>query len=247
MSLSRTACNYKRKLDDDSQIETLLLELAERKPRWGFGLMYQWIRRKGHKWNHKRIYRVYCKLALNLRIKPKKRLPTRHPKPLRQVQGKNDFWSVDFMSDSLDNGRKFRTLNIIDDFNRESLGIEVDYSLPALRVTRMLDQVASWRGYPKHLRIDNGPEFISSALARWAKKHSVSLAFIEPGKPAQNAYIERFNRTFRQDVLDFYLFSSLDEVRTISTNWMIEYNSERPHSSLNHLTPWEYLEQTNQK
>lgn len=123
----------------------------------------------------------------------------------------------------------------------------MDYSLPALRVIRVLDQIAQWRGYPKHLRIDNGPEFVSSALAKWATQHHVSLAFIQPGKPAQNAYIERFNRTFRQDVLDLYVFTTLNEVRRLSTQWMIEYNAERPHLALNNLTPWEYLKTANKK
>lgn len=239
--LSRTCYGYQPKKGDDQEIKELLMRLAESKPRWGFGLMSRWIKREGYRWNHKRIYRVYRELSLNLRIKPKKRLPQRHPDPLSQPLGKNEFWSMDFMQDSLESGRKFRTLNVIDDFNRESLSLEIDYSLPAQRVIRALDQIAGWRGYPKHIRVDNGPEFVSTALASWAQQHDVTLAFIQPGKPAQNAYIERFNRTFRQDVLDLYLFKNLEEVRNISTQWMIEYNAERPHMALNNMTPWEYL------
>lgn len=242
--VSRTGYAYQSTRQGDDSVKVLLLRLAESKPRWGFGLMFRWIRRQGYCWNHKRVYRIYCALALNLRIKPKRRLPSRNPKPLIQPSRKNEFWSMDFMQDSLENGRRFRTLNVIDDFNRESLSIEIDYSLPARRVMRALDQIAEWRGYPRHLRIDNGPEFVSSALAKWADKHNVVLAFINPGKPAQNGYIERFNRTYRQDVLDLYLFKNLQEVRNISTRWMIEYNEQRPHMALNNMTPWEFLEQS---
>ncbi len=158
----------------------------------------------------------------------------------------NTCWSMDFMRDSLVSGGSYRTLNIIDDFNREALGIEIDRSLPAERVTRKLDCIAEWRGYPKYIRVDNGPEFISHKLHQWAEKHHVDLDFINPGKPAQNAYIERFNRTYREDVLDLYLFSDLDEVRERTTRWMYEYNAERPHESLGHeslgnKTPYEFL------
>ena len=241
LGISRTAYCYRRKKTDDEQIGGLLQRLAASKPRWGFGKMVTWLRRQGYPWNHKRVRRVYCELELNLRIKPKKRLPSRTPQPLWVPGAPNEHGSMDFMQDSLHTGRKFRALNVIDDFNRESLSIEIDYSLPAERVVRALDQVAEWRGYPNYLRIDNGPEFISQKLEDWAEKHGVTLDFIQPGKPAQNAYIERFNRTYREDVLDMYLFSHLDEVRDITTRWMYEYNSDRPHESLNDMTPWEYM------
>ena len=145
------------------------------------------------------------------------------------------------MSDSLSCGKRFRTLNVLDDFNRESLSIEVDFSLPATRVTRVLEQIASARGYPKFLRVDNGPEFISKTLAQWCQKNQVMLNHVEPGKPAQNGYIERFNRTYREDVLDQYWFKDLNEVRQMTEQWMVIYNGERPHSSLQNQTPWEFL------
>jgi putative transposase len=148
------------------------------------------------------------------------------------------------MSDSLFCGRRFRTFNVIDDFNREALAIEVDVGLSAERVRRVLDRVVAWRGYPSKLRMDNGPEFISNTLADWAEEHDIELAFIQPGKPTQNSYIERFNRTFRDDfrdeVLNRYVFSGLSEVRARTENWMNEYNEERPHDSLGDLTPREY-------
>ena len=144
------------------------------------------------------------------------------------------------MSDSLSNGRAFRTLNILDDYNREALWIEVDTSIPAERVMRVLEVLLLWRGTPRQIRMDNGPELISQRLAKWAQEHHIALAHIQPGKPAQNAYIERFNRTFREDVLDAYLFDDLQEVRAITEHWLHEYNTIRPHDALQGLTPQQY-------
>ena len=144
------------------------------------------------------------------------------------------------MHDALMCGRRFRTFNVTDDFNREALAIEIDLNLPAQRIVRVLDRIALERGYPLKLRLDNGPELISLALALWAEQHRIQLEFIETGKPTQNAFIERFNRTYRTEVLDFYLFRTLTEVRQITENWLSQYNSERPHQSLGNLTPEEY-------
>lgn len=236
--ISRCALRYGAKVRDDGEIENALRELAEKHRRWGFWKMYQRLRLDGHGWNHKRVWRVYCQMGLNIRVKPKKRLPSRNPKPLVQPDAPNLCWSLDFMWDNLTNGRAFRTLNVIDDFNREVLWIEVDTSLPSQRVERVLDMIAAERGsYPDAIRSDNGSEFIAHTLADWAKKHEVLLDFIEPGKPAQNGYIERFNRTFRDEVLDAYLFENLQQVRDIAEAWMLEYNYDRPHDSLGGLTP----------
>lgn len=130
---------------------------------------------------------------------------------------------------------------MVDDFNREALAIEIDLNLPAPRVIRVLERLVAWRGYPDKLRMDNGPEFISSALAEWAEEHDIELEFIQPGKPTQNSYVERFNRTYRDEILNMYVFRTLNEVRERTENWIREYNEERPHNSLNDLTPWEYL------
>ena len=227
--------------DTKTEITELLMRLADSHKRWGFGLMFRWLRRQGYTWNHKRVYKIYCELALNLRIKPKKRLPVRTPVPLHQPAQPNSFWSMDFMSDSLASGRKFRTLNVLDDFNRESLAIEIDYSLPAESVVRVLDHVALTRGYPEFIRVDNGPEYVSQRLLEWAAQHGVTISHIQPGKPAQNGYIERFNRTYREDILGQYWFSNLEEVRNITDEWMNMYNGERPHSSLGDKTPWEFM------
>lgn len=144
------------------------------------------------------------------------------------------------MSDSLSNGRAIRTLNIIDDYNREVLWIEVDHSLPAERVVRVLENLLLWRAAPKQIRMDNGPEFISKRLENWAKEKQIELRHIQPGKPAQNAYFERFNRMFREDVLDAYLFDDLDKVRLIAEHWLEDYNTIRPHEALQGLSPRQY-------
>jgi putative transposase len=240
LNLSRSVFRYQAKRPEDGPVREALQALAERNPRWGFEKMSDLLKQQHPEWNHKRIRRIYCDLRLNLRIKPKKRLPARNPLPLQQPDRANQCWSLDFMSDSFAGGRKFRTLNIIDDFNREVLWIEVDTSLPAERVIRTLEMIAAERGYPVKIRMDNGPELISSALANWAKDKGVVLAHIQPGKPAQNAYIERFNRTFREDVLDAYIFQSLDEVRDIVGPWIEEYNAVRPHHSLQGLSPIQF-------
>lgn len=243
MNLSRSVFRYQARKRDEQELVHELLAMAERKPRWGFGKMADYLKNKGFGWNHKRIYRVYCELRLNLRVKPKKRLPKRMPQVLSQPETANRSWSLDFMSDSLTSGRAFRTLNILDDFNREVLWIEVDTSLPAERVVRILETLIAWRGCPIQIRMDNGPELISHRLATWAQEHHITLAHIQPGKPAQNAYIERFNRTFREEVLDAYLFSSLEQVRQIVEAWIEEYNLIRPHEALQGLSPYQFAAQ----
>ncbi|QHM75182.1 hypothetical protein C7M52_01131 [Mixta theicola] len=163
-----------------------------------------------------------------------------NPTPLVTPEALNQSWPVDFMHDALVCGRHFRTFNVVDDFNREALSIEIDLNLPAPRVVRVLDRIAANRGYPVVLCMGNGPEFISLALAEWAEKHVVKLELIQPGKPTQNAFIERFNRTYRTEILDFYLFRTLNQVREITEKLLSEYNCERPHESLNNMTPEEY-------
>jgi len=241
VGLSRSVYRYQPDTKADQPIVEALLELAHQKPELGFAKLFQILRRQGHRWNHKRVHRLYCALKLNKRRKGKRRLPTRNPTPLQVSAIANECWSADFMSDALWCGRRFRTFNVVDDFNREALAIEVDLNLPAQRVIRVLERVALWRGYPQKLRLDNGPEMISIALAEWAETHGVSLKFIRPGKPMENGFIERFNRSYREAVLDMYVFRRLEEVREQSERWMKEYNEERPHESLGNLTPREYL------
>lgn len=239
--LCRSVYGYRPRPSDDGEVIEALVCLAQQYPRYGFGKLFALVRRRQPAWNHKRVYRVYCALKLNLRRKGKKRLPSRHPEKLAVPAAVNTCWSADFMSDALMSGQKFRTFNVLDDFNREALAIEIDTSLPAARVVRVLEQVSAWRGYPARLRLDNGPELISVALADWAERRGVELEFIEPGKPTQNSFIERFNRTYREEVLDFYIFSSLAEVREITESWLRQYNEQRPHEALGNLAPSEYL------
>jgi putative transposase len=203
------------------------------------------LRRKGFGWNNKRVYRIYCELKLNLRKRPKKRLPSREKLALVQPALTNTCWSLDYMSDALMNGRRFRTVNVLDDCNREALGIRASFSLPAERVTEFLDEIAARRGYPNQLRVDNGPENISTVMWLWSQKHSVTIQYIQPGKPAQNAYIERFNRTYREEVLDMNLFYDINHVQMITDEWLVKYNGVRPHESLGNLTPWEFSEKLN--
>jgi putative transposase len=224
----------------DEPLAQELRQLAEKQPRWGCDKMTDYLKNTGHAWNHKRIRRVYRALSLHLKRKPKKRLPARVPQILAVPEQVNQTWSLDFMSDALSNGRTFRTFNVIDDFNREALWIEVDTSLPAERVVRVLDQLLSWRAKPTRIRMDNGPELISQRLENWAKEKQIELLHIQPGKPAQNAYIERFNRTYREEVLDAYLFDDLQEVRYITERWLEDYNTIRPHEALQGLPPRQF-------
>ncbi len=209
----------------------------EKNPRHGFGLPYSIFQNQGQPWGKTLLWRVYCELKLNLPRRGKKRLPDRIREPLEVPRVPNDTWSADFMADSLWSGRRFRTFNVMDDYNRQALRIEIDRSLPAARVIRALDQLIELRGKPKRLRMDNGPEFVSKALADWAQRQAVILQFIQPGKPTQNAYIERFNRTYRTEVLDCYVFDSLDEVRRMTEDWMHRYNHELPHEALGRIPP----------
>ena len=237
--VSETCYRYQPKLGgENAVIADLLVRLTHNQRNWGFGLCYLYLRNvKGFQWNHKRVYRIYRELELNLRIKPKKRLVRQKPEPLSVPEAINDCWSMDFMHDQLSDSRSYRLFNVIDDFNREGLAIEVDFSLPASRVIRALDQVIEWRGKPNRIRCDNGPEYISNLLADWAKSNGIELAFIQPGNPQQNAYVERYNRTVRYDWLNHYLFESIDEVQRHATNWLWTYNNERPNMALNGITP----------
>ncbi len=237
--ISETCYRYQPKLsDENAEIADWLIRLTHNQRNWGFGLCFLHLRNvKGYPWNHKRVYRIYCELELNLRIKPKKRLVREKPEPLAVPAAINEIWSMDFMHDQLSDGRSYRLFNVIDDFNREGLGIEVDFSLPGERVIRSLEQIIEWRGKPRALRCDNGPEYVSGALQAWAEKRGIDVEYIQPGKPQQNAYIERYNRTVRYDWLGQYLFDTVAEVQDFATRWLWTYNHERPNMGLGGITP----------
>lgn len=239
LSLTRSQFYYRSKKDDKDVIEALQ-ELAFKHPSYGFRKLFAYLRRSGKSWNHKRVYRVYKLLKLNRKRRGKRRLPARVKQPLTQQSLINQSWSMDFMSDSMVGNRKFRTLNVMDDCSREVLAIEIDTSLSSKRVIRTLERIIEQRGMPATIRTDNGPEFTSKDLELWSLDKGINIQFIQPGKPMQNGYIERFNRLYREAVLDAYLFFDLSEVRILTDEWIEEYNNKRPHESLGNMTPFEW-------
>ena len=227
----------------DAELIGALGALVENRPSRGFWKCHKMLRRQGQGWNHKRTYRVYCLMELNHRRRAKKRLPKRHRVALYVPREPDTVWSADFVADALYNGRRFRTFNVVDDFNREALHIEIDTSITSERLVRVFRRIQAERPLPQVLRTDNGPEFLGEAFTEWAKQAGMAIRYIQPGKPNQNAYIERFNRTYRDELLDQHLFASLEDVREATYWWMIEYNEQRPHDSLGDLTPMEAREQ----
>jgi putative transposase len=239
--LTRSAFYYDRRPRTDAPVIEAIQLYAEENPRHGFDKLYPVLRTRGPGFGKHRLYRVYCSLRLNLKRRGKRRLPARVREPLVIPAQPNETWSIDFMSDALWCGRRFRTFNVLDDFNREALRIEIDTNLPAARIVRALDELVQIRGRPKRLRLDNGPELVSEALERWARGLGIELTFIQPGKPMQNGIIERFNRTYREEVLDCYVFETLGEVRRMTADWIVRYNEQRPHEALGNLSPRQYL------
>lgn len=241
VGLSRSVNRYEPKRRDDSEIIEALGALAEHHPRFGFRKLFVLLRKSGHPWNHKRVWRVYCSMKLNRRRRFKKRYRPKAPAALLQPIRPNQAWSADFMSDALYDGRAFRIFNVLDDYNREALRVEVDISLTAERITRVLDQLVRVRGRAERIRVDRGPEFTSARFCAWCVNNAVELEYIQPGKPSQNGFIERFNGSYRDGVLDAWVFTDLDQVREESERWLEEYNTIRPHESLGDISPIEFL------
>ena len=242
ISLSKAGFYHKPKQRDDSTIIASLNQNVEAHPQEGFWLSYYRFRNQGYSWNHKRVFRIYQSMGLSLRRKKKKRLPARVKEPLQVPETINDTWSIDFMNDALDNKRKFRSFNIMDDHNREALHVEIEYSFPSSRVVYILNRLTKKRGQPRKIRMDNGPEFIAKILQNWAQVKGIDFHYIQPGKPTQNAFIERLNRTYRENVLDAYIFDNLMEVRDQTEIWMEDYNNYRPHKSLGNKPPKQYAD-----
>lgn len=239
VNMSRSSWYYKSRLDD-SEIVTKLEEMVENYPSRGFENYYHRIRREGIKWAWCRILRVYREMGLVRRTKKRVYLPDAQRKPLQQPERHNETWSMDFMSDALIDGRTFRILNIMDDYNRECLLSQGSISFPAKRVINHLEQLKEEVGLPIYIRTDNGPEFTSNDYKEWCKINNVTPVYAEPGKPTQNGYIERLNRTFREDVLDAYMFTSIHQFNIISEKWKDDYNEYHPHQSLEHKSPREF-------
>ncbi len=236
LNLSASVHHYVPKPKNDAEVIEHMMRVVDRNPTWGFDLTYDRMVEEGTTAKHKRVRRLYREAKLHLRRRTKRRVPERVKDPIVLPIGPNITWSMDFMSDALVSGRKYRTFNVIDDFNREALCIAIDTSLPAARVIRELDQLIAWRGKPERLRMDNGPEFIAHAA-----KNDIVFTYIQPGMPMQNGLIERFNKTYRTEVLNAWIFERLDQVRFITQEWMWRYNNQRPHRSLLRLSPRAFL------
>ena len=241
LKMNRSSLTY-QSVKDDKYLEEQLLQLGKDHPREGFWKCYFRLRNQGDKTNHKRMHRVYRNLGLSLRRKAKKRLPQRVKEALEVPLHFTHTWSIDFMSDALSTGSKFRSFNVIDDFNREILFIEVDYSLKSSRVIWVLRHLIHKHGKPAKIRMDNGPEFIAKIAGEFSEMFGIEFKYIEPGKPTQNAFIERFNKSYREGVLDSYLFDRIEEVREVTEEWVFDYNHLRPHDALKGMPPVAYRE-----
>jgi putative transposase len=243
----RKACNvatcnrktFRRVLrcTDDAALLQRLKELAAERRRFGYRRLQVFLREDGFLANHKRIFRVYAAANLQVRKRVKRRVALGRGDVPPPVSMPNQRWSLDFVHDTLQNARRLRTLNVVDDFTREALAIEVDTSISGARVTRVLDRIADERGLPKTIVMDNGTELTSLAMLAWAARHRVQLHYIAPGKPTQNAFVESFNGKFRDECLNDNVFTSLSEAREIIERWRVDYNECRPHRSLGQMTP----------
>ncbi len=241
--LSRAAY-YKRSKpasERDADVIDVLNKIVENHQRWGFWKCFSRLRLDGHQWNHKRVHRVYCHMGLNLPRRTKKRIPDRDRQPLDLAHKVNDCWALDFMHDSLYCGKAFRTLNVIDEANRECLAIDIGTSIPSTRLIRTLERLIDYYGKPQAIRLDNGPEMTSQQFMDWAQTRDIYIRYIQPGKPNQNAFIERFNRTYREEVLSAHLFDNIRQVQEITEQWLYEYNENRPHESLGNIPPTQFM------
>src|SRR5271154_3800358 len=243
IELYRATCRYRKRRSEDQPLRVRLRELAEARRRFGYRRLQILLEREGWQVNHKRVYRLYVEEKLSLRRKRgRKRSTVRQPLPAAVAA--NQVWSVDFMSDALSSGRRFRTLNIVDDYTRACLAIEVDTSLGGMRVVRVLEELQQRRGLPRQIRSDNGPEFVSRAVDQWAYEQGLQWHTIQPGRPMENGYVESFNGRFRDECLNENWFSDLADARDKIAQWQQDYNEQRPHSSLQYRTPMEFAAQS---
>ena len=237
MEIHRSYYYYQEK-KDDTEVEEAIRRAAEHGD--GFWKIFTRLRRDGKPWNHKKVYRVYKTMHYEKRVRLKKRLPARVKNPLEEPASPNETWSIDFVSDVLECGRKFRVLNVIDDRDRVSIGQEAAMSMPAKRVIRLLEAMIWDEGKPKNIRCDNGPEIISHDFQNWCKANEINILYTQPGYPTQNSSIERFNGSYRRAVLDMYIFRNLSDVKQKTEEWRHYYNEDRPHEALDNKTPAEF-------
>jgi len=240
MGISRSLFAYQSRRPDDTELKAKLVELAGQKRRYGYRRLHVLLLRQGLRVNRKRTYRIYREAGLAVRRRKRKRIAAVERKPAIAALSPNTSWSMDFVADGLADGRRIRCLNIVDDFSRECLAIEVDSSLTGRRVVQVMNRLSELRGLPQSITTDNGPEFAGKLLDEWAYNKGVHLNFIAPGKPTQNCFVESFNGKFRDECLNEHWFLSMRHAREVIENWRREYNEERPHSSLHNLTPNEF-------
>ena len=241
IGLSTATWRYQRQPDpiNEQLLERLTAHVSVR-PRFGYRRLHTLIDREGLHVNHKRVYGIYREAKLQVRRRRRKLLTRGERVPLPRPSRRAERWSMDFMIDTLADGRGFQTLNVVDDFTKECVAIEVDRSLPGLRVVRVLERLAETIGLPATLVMDNGPEFSGRVLDTWAYTRGVQLRFIRPGKPIENAFVESFNGKFRDECLNEHWFASVAEARTIIEAWRVDYNTVRPHSALRKATPEQF-------
>ena len=240
IAISRSLYRYRSRRPDCAELRRRMGEIAAVKRRYGYRRIHVLLRREGWEVNRKKTYRLYRELGLAVRRRKRKRIGPFERVPLPKPTAANQSWSMDFVADGLADGRKLRCLAIVDDFSRECLVIEVDTSITGTRVAAVLDRIADSRALPASITVDHGPEFEGQVLDAWAYARGVRLSFIRPGKPVENAYIESFNGKFRDECLNEHWFVTMAHARRVIENWRIEYNTERPHSSLGDRTPIEF-------
>jgi len=224
-------------------LQARIIELAQERRRFGYRRIHALLRREGQEVNHKRVYRLYSEANLAVKRRKKRKGVMVPREPLSLPTQRNEVWSMDFVMDALANGRRIKILTIVDDCTKESIDLVVDFGISGEYVTRILEQAARFRGYPKAIRTDQGPEFTGKALDQWAYEHGVQLKLIQPGKPTQNAFIESFNGKFRDECLNEHWFHTLSHARVVIKQWRVDYNEYRPHSMLGYKTPAEAAQQ----
>ena len=247
VGIYRSTYRYQRTLaEQDEALSCRMIELAQQRRRFGYRRIHALLRREGHEVNHKKVYRLYTEARLAVKRRKRRKGLVVPREPLMLPTRRNEVWSMDFVMDALAGGRRIKILAIVDDCTKESIDLVVDFGISGQYVTRVLDQAARFRGYPKAIRTDQGPEFTGKVLDQWAYEQGVELKLIQAGKPTQNAFIESFNGKFRDECLNEHWFHSLAHARAIIYEWRRDYNECRPHSMLGYKTPVEMAEKLNQ-
>ena len=241
IGLSSASFHYRsRRRDSDENLKQQITTIALERKRFGYRRVHQMLRREGIQVNHKRVYRLYSEAGLGVPKRKRRKGLAVERQPLTLPEAPNQTWSMDFVMDALETGRRIKCLTIVDDFSKECLDIPVAFGISGDEVVRTLDAVAAFRGYPASVRTDQGPEFTGKALDQWAYRNNVELKLIQPGKPTQNGFIESFNGRFRDECLNEHWFADLHHAREVIGQWRKDYNEHRPHSALDYQTPAEF-------